>query len=191
MSNIKSSERIINSARKLFFKYGISRVSVKEICEHADISKMTFYRNFRSKEDIALAIVREVYDEARPKFNEILKRDIPFEEKIKKVLEMKINLISGFSNEFLSDIVVSEVPEIDEFIKQEKQKSVATINDIFIKAQENGEVRSDVPFETIIAILNSMNDVFFQLQQSGKYRNSSEILKDMFKVLYYGILNRK
>jgi len=191
MSNIKSSERIINSARKLFFKYGISRVSVKEICEHADISKMTFYRNFRSKEDIALAIVREVYDEARPKFNEILKRDIPFEEKIKKVLEMKINLISGFSNEFLSDIVVSEVPEIDEFIKQEKQKSVATINDIFIKAQENGEVRSDVPFETIIAILNSMNDVFFQLQQSGKYRNGSEILKDMFKVLYYGILNRK
>ena len=51
----KTSYQILfSTAKNLFFKFGLRRVSVEEICIKASVSKMTFYRNFNNKEHIAV-----------------------------------------------------------------------------------------------------------------------------------------
>ncbi|MDA3793423.1 MAG: TetR/AcrR family transcriptional regulator [Elusimicrobia bacterium] len=188
----KSTDKIIEASRKLFYKNGISPVTVKKICALAGISKMTFYRHFRDKDAVAFIIVKEIYKEAWEKFYVIFNKNITFERKLKEVLEMKIDLVLNFSAEFLNDIMTSKIPEIEKFIIRQTNQSLKKTKEIFENAKENGEIRKDVPIETMVVILNSMREVFFKLNNSEYYKdNNSEIFNDMFKVLYLGILSRE
>ena len=56
----KKHHALLNTARKLFVAHGIKRVTVEEICRTADTSKMTFYRFFRNKDEIAKAVIDRI-----------------------------------------------------------------------------------------------------------------------------------
>jgi len=52
-------ERILNTARDLFHKYGIRSIGVETIAYAAGTNKMTLYRHFKSKDDLILECLRE------------------------------------------------------------------------------------------------------------------------------------
>ncbi|WP_372931944.1 TetR/AcrR family transcriptional regulator, partial [Mariniphaga sediminis] len=47
---------IMKTARELFWKHGFRRVTIQEICEKAGVSKMTFYKHFPNKIDLAKTV---------------------------------------------------------------------------------------------------------------------------------------
>jgi AcrR family transcriptional regulator len=51
--NNKKFQSTVNKAKELFWKYGIKKVSIEEICAEAPVSKMTFYKFFKNKNDLA------------------------------------------------------------------------------------------------------------------------------------------
>jgi AcrR family transcriptional regulator len=57
-------ERIISTARDLFRKHGIRAVGVDAIADVAGTNKMTLYRHFGSKDDLVIACLREVAQDA-------------------------------------------------------------------------------------------------------------------------------
>ena len=65
-------EQIFSTARSLFMRYGIRRVSIEEICREANVSKMTFYKHFRNKVDILKFIIERMTSESMDKYNEIM-----------------------------------------------------------------------------------------------------------------------
>lgn len=65
---------IINTARELFFKFGIRNVSMDDICKHMRISKKTLYKYVSNKDELVVKIldsIQEFHDEAE--FSEITK----------------------------------------------------------------------------------------------------------------------
>jgi AcrR family transcriptional regulator len=50
-------ERILDAAYDLFSKAGVRAIGVDTITAEADVAKMTLYRNFASKNDLALAFL--------------------------------------------------------------------------------------------------------------------------------------
>ena len=50
-------ERVLEAAYDLFSREGVRAVGVDTIVREAGVAKMTLYRNFRSKEDLALAFM--------------------------------------------------------------------------------------------------------------------------------------
>jgi AcrR family transcriptional regulator len=57
-------DRILETARALFRKYGIKGIGVEAIAEAAETNKMTLYRHFGSKDDLIAACLRDVADRA-------------------------------------------------------------------------------------------------------------------------------
>ena len=57
----RAAERILKTARELFYKEGIRAVGVDTIASEAGVTKPTLYRCFDSKDELAAAYVR-VYD---------------------------------------------------------------------------------------------------------------------------------
>ena len=51
--------RILDAAQRHFNEYGLERASVDAIAADAGVSKMTVYSNFRSKEELFQAVVRD------------------------------------------------------------------------------------------------------------------------------------
>jgi AcrR family transcriptional regulator len=50
-------ERILEAAYDLFSRSGVRAIGVDTITVHADVAKMTLYRNFSSKHDLAMAFL--------------------------------------------------------------------------------------------------------------------------------------
>ncbi len=52
-------DRIFDSAKDLFYRYGIRAVGVESIAAEADATKMTLYRNFSSKDELVAECLRD------------------------------------------------------------------------------------------------------------------------------------
>ena len=53
-----ASERVLTAAYELFARRGVQAVGVDEIIARAGVAKATFYRHFRSKDDLILAFLQ-------------------------------------------------------------------------------------------------------------------------------------
>lgn len=52
---LSTRDRILEAATELFYAFGIRAVSADKIIERVGITKVTFYRHFRSKDDLVVA----------------------------------------------------------------------------------------------------------------------------------------
>ena len=56
-------EKLLSTATKLFYKYGINKVGIDEIVKQSGVTKMTLYKHFGSKDALAAAFLEEIYRE--------------------------------------------------------------------------------------------------------------------------------
>ncbi len=52
---------IIESAQKLFFKKGITAVTIKDIAKEVGVGEATIYRHFQKKQNIVLAVAMSIF----------------------------------------------------------------------------------------------------------------------------------
>ncbi len=72
-----SKDRILTAGRDLIWKQGYCAVTIDAICEEAGVRKGSFYHFFDSKSDVATAAFEELWDEVRPKLDQIFALDVP------------------------------------------------------------------------------------------------------------------
>ncbi|MDA3905863.1 MAG: TetR/AcrR family transcriptional regulator, partial [Bacteroidales bacterium] len=102
--NIKQ-QQILEAGKELFWKHGIKRVTIEEICKQAHVSKMTFYKFFDNKKALAIAILDNTVGAALIDYKELIdKKDCSFTDKINQMLKMKLEGTQDISQEFIMDI---------------------------------------------------------------------------------------
>ncbi|MCJ7802330.1 MAG: TetR/AcrR family transcriptional regulator, partial [Candidatus Marinimicrobia bacterium] len=50
-------KQIVETANDLFMRFGVKRITIEEICKTAKVSKMTFYKFFKNKIELAEYII--------------------------------------------------------------------------------------------------------------------------------------
>src|SRR5690554_4753007 len=99
----KKYHSILENSRELFWKHGFRRVSIQEICEKAGVSKMTFYKYFPNKTELAKTVFLNVVEEGQVQFKNLILENISAEEKIEKLILFKAETTNNISKEFLND----------------------------------------------------------------------------------------
>ena len=79
-------EQIVDTARRLFGKYGYKRVSMDEIAREANVTKKTIYSYFKSKEDILKFFLNEEVQNMKKIVEEVEKEDKSFFENLHKTI---------------------------------------------------------------------------------------------------------
>ncbi|MGN0311633.1 MAG: TetR/AcrR family transcriptional regulator [Lachnospiraceae bacterium] len=62
-ANLLAKECIVSALLKLIYIKPLSSITISELCEKAGVSRMTFYRNFSSKEEIFTNQLSEIFAE--------------------------------------------------------------------------------------------------------------------------------
>ena len=90
----KTKKRILEAAKEIFYKKGISGARMSEIAEAANINKAMLHYYFKTKQDLFDNIFLEAFSKIFPQLLAIIGKDIPLEDKIRE--------ISAFYNETLT-----------------------------------------------------------------------------------------
>lgn len=190
MKNKKSRkyQQIIDTGRQLFMRYGIRRVSVEEICETAVVSKMTFYKHFKNKFDLALYIIKMIMEAGEKRYRNITTLNIPYREKVKLIVQLKMDQTRDFSREMLEDLWVSPHNEVKEFIEQKKRENFTWFIQDLNKAQAEGDVRENIKPEFILFILNHMITLLENEKLAALYPATQELVMELTNFFFYGIL---
>lgn len=182
--------QILATAEDLFTRYGVKRVTVEEICQTADVSKMTFYKFFKNKNDLATLLVRKIMDAGQKKFERIMEQDIPFQERIRQFIQFKLDYGKRFSKEFYRDFL-GLTPEIRELIGTRSRQNMDYIAKIFRAAQKKGEIRKDLNMNLVQYMLNNAVEISNDPRLLEIYPDMYSLAKDWLNFFFYGIMEAR
>jgi len=189
MNNPKK-QQIITTARDLFWKYGFRRVSIEEICREANVSKMTFYKHFNNKDELAKYIIDLITGIAMKKYREIMDNDIPFIKKVEKSIQLKMESSNEMSQEFFDDFHKNASPELREHFNKLVRANLQTIQNDYIKAQKKGDVRSDINPNFILYYLDKILEMAKDENIIRLYKSPPDLINELTRFFFYGILPR-
>lgn len=181
---------IIKTAYKLFWKHGIRRVSIEEVCREANVSKMTFYRFFSNKAELGQVVIDKIIDESIEKYREIMSRDISFEEKMKEQLLLKFEGTKEISAEFINDVFSNEKLGLKEhWLKRADEFSHEVRRDLSV-AQKQGIIRKDLKLDFVFYLNNKAAEIFSDPKLLEMYSSMQELIMEYANLIFYGIFPR-
>ncbi|HRN24971.1 MAG: TetR/AcrR family transcriptional regulator [Ignavibacteriaceae bacterium] len=189
--NSSKSEQLAKTAYKLFMRHGIRRVSVEEICKEAKISKMTFYKIFPNKIELAKYILDKIFSEQMDVYRNTMKEKIPFARKVEKIILQKNKSTESLSEEFFKDLTKNPIAEIAELIKRFQQTSLDEVMKDLKSAQKKGEIRKNINLDFIVYFLNRIPDLMNEKKLNSIYNTPNELIMELTNFFFYGILTNK
>ena len=180
----------MTTARGLFWKFGVKKVTVEEICTEAGISKMTFYRQFKDKFEVAKKVLDQFTQDGLDKYRAIMEQDISFHEKLKLTTLLKQEASEDISREFINDIMLDQNSDLKNHMMTIQQNFELEIKSHFEAAQKNGEIRSDLNLEFVMLfnrkVAEFINDEHFR----QLFPDPQELIMQIMNITLFGMETR-
>lgn len=177
---IKTKNRILKTAIKLFSEHGFNGVTVDEIAGKAGVNKQRIYPYFENKAGLFEACLVEVFSEINKNETGLLNltdRDIP--ELTGKI--MSHYLSNHKSNPRFWRLIAWANLEPDPFykcLKNIKEQSFSRIRELYLKGQDENIFQKNTSFETYIFTLMGISFFYFSNQKTLKFSLSEELFTE-------------
>lgn len=180
-------EQILIAGKELFWKHGIKRVSVEEICAKATVSKMTFYKYFGNKKELAVAILDQTVGNAIQDFKALIYKDCSFTEKVNQMLKMKLEGTKDISREFIYDIYKNPDLGLMPHMEEHSKKSVLLTMEFLSDSQKKGNIRQDIKIDFLMYLFNQMLEMINDSKLNSKYDKPQDLIMEVTEFFFYGI----
>lgn len=182
---------IFEAGKRLFYRFGVKKVTVEEICEEAGASKMTFYKYFPGKVELAKAVIDVFYGEALEKYERMMRSDIPIEEKFRKTFELKIENVLNLEMDFVSSLYQYPEEELLEHLESWKRRRMEMTQEWFEKMQENGLVMEEMSFPVFMLYAESLQNFAMNEDTMNFFGTTEKLTRAVSRIFLYGIAKRK
>lgn len=155
---------ILEATKELLIEVGVRGLTVEGVAARAGVAKTTVYRRWRSKEELALAVLLEMVNEivAVPDLGDIRDELITFVNVSVRILGKTLmgRVMQGLVSDFAANEELGEA-----FREQIVSLRLAEVRRLIHRAIERGELRSDVDAVLIHELL--FGPVYYRLLLSG------------------------
>ncbi|ABR48077.1 transcriptional regulator, TetR family [Alkaliphilus metalliredigens QYMF] len=175
----ETKSKLIREAMDLFKKKDFKNTTMEEIAEIADVSKGTLYNYFQDKESILSAYFQLLIQEKRLDIMEALEAQ--------KTIEAKLDILLDINMKMLGDdlelLIIYFKHRLHTFFDNNPmdtpQHSVKEqlLLGIISKAQENKEIRDDIPAFVIAKTFQFLSLNYFITSVYDQHSGDNEILK--------------
>ncbi len=179
--------RIKETALRLFASYGVDKVSMDEIAEQANVSKVTIYKYFHSKEDLHREVVNLFADQVIAATETLVNSDLDFMEKLKLTLSVKTSPMAMDSNRYFIDLLKQDQQAQGRLNQRIKE----IIKRFFEEGQRQGYIDENLPFE-ILYLHSQIYQAGFEtmLGEVEATVKDEESLGKLLDLYYFGILKK-
>jgi AcrR family transcriptional regulator len=181
---------ILQTAHDLFWKHGIKRVTIQEVCREANVSKMTFYRLFDNKVDLAKKVLQQMFDEGLEKYRALMAEDISFEEKVKRQIMAKFEGTKEISSELVKDIYTDKSLGLHDYWEERRMEMVNLVLEDYAQAQKKGWIRKDINLNFIFYFNGKVAEWIYDPVLKSMYDTDQDAIMEITKIFFYGIFPR-
>ncbi len=185
----KKYHQLVVTAKELFTRHGIKRVSIDEICKVSNVSKMTFYKYFENKIELVKEVLEQDFTEGFKSIDAIMAQKSPFHEKMVQIMKYKIEKAKEYGDLFLSE--VNTLPELIAFLDKMNMEKRRYTMDVFTEGQKEGAIRKDIRPEFYQYLLRQLNVMAQEEQLISIFPTLDERIKELIKLVLYGILDKE
>jgi len=179
---------ILQAALTLFMDAGVQKVSIAEIAAKANVSQVTIYKYFESKENLTQLVLKFYVDQIWEEQKKQLNSDLPFLDKIKQITFSKSDYANQFNSQFFQYFMndystgKSYVEEI--YTKEAIPRMIA----LFDEGKEQGFIDQNMSNEAILVYMQMFKDY---LQQKDVSLTVLPMTEDLITLFFYGIVGKK
>jgi len=186
-SKSKKQIELLKIARELFWKHGFKRVSIEEVCLRAQVSKMTFYRFYSNKIELAKAVYDEEVNKGLNAFKAILAENLEPAEQIRKILFLKLKGTNDISQEFIKDFYDSPELGLNSYIEEKTRLIWNEMLDYFVQAQQKGLFRKDFKPAFFLNLSSHLTGMLSDENLQKLYDAPQELIIEIANFCIYGI----
>ena len=184
----KKKQAIIQAALQLFKEKGFKETSIKSIAEVAEVSPVSIYNYFGSKDNLVALCVNDLFEEITQQAEDILNSNLDFKTK----LNQAFSLCQEKMSQQISDYFQDKLVEDSVFSTLLTKAITAKKRDIYrayIKVgKEEGLIAEDLSTELVLNVMDALNGMGNQLAYSDNLETEVEQIHQIF---LYGIFGEK
>lgn len=187
----RKKEAIRQAAFELFSKYGIQKASIEEIAGKANVSQVTIYNYFGSKDELTFDVIQTFTENIFDEYEEILKSDLSFQEKLERIMEKEMEVAGKFSTDFMGSIM--ETPEIQQYFETfTEERGLPFMIQFANEGKAAGYIDPTLSDEMILFYI----DMYYQqLIRHPELYNDEEkrtkFVKETLQLFFYGLVGKE
>lgn len=184
----QKKQAILQAALALFMEFGVQKVSIAEIAKKANVSQVTIYNYFESKDNLTQLVLTFYVDQIWDEQKKLLDSDLLFQDKIKQMIfsksESAKQIDDNFFQHFMNDYSTGNSYVEQLYMKEGLPRLIALFN----KGKEDGFIDPNVSNEAILFYLQMFKDY---LQKKDVALAALPITEDLTKLFFYGIVGKR
>ncbi len=155
-----TKKRILQVAARLFSERGYSQVSVREICELAEIGKPTLYYYFKDKQTLFFKLIEESRVITNKLIDEFIISQPECKEQFHGLFRLHLEYLKKHST-FVRFFFVVHLMSLDQNLKnvvlEQSKEYLQKLQEFIKKGQKEGHISPELPVLTIsLAIFGSI-----------------------------------
>ncbi|GAA0716773.1 TetR/AcrR family transcriptional regulator [Clostridium malenominatum] len=171
---------ILNAALQLFSMHGIKNVSIAEIAKKANVSQVSIYNFFQSKENLARLAFFNMMDGIMSDLEALVASDLSFREKVNTMHFISSEAGNNF-NEIFNQIEFINDPIIQNFLDEYgKNKTVPLFMNLIKQGKLEGDLHSEISSESLLIYIHAINKALHS-------NSSKKVQSDLGKLFFYGL----
>ena len=192
---VKSEVRahIVEVARKIFTRYGFRKATMEEIAAASRKGKSSIYYYFPGKEEIFKAVVEKEAGELQARLDKTIQLDTSPLEKLKAYIFFRLHHVRTVENFYsaLNEDSLSHLDFILEIRRNFDLEELKLVQGILEEGMQDGSFQLSSSEIGAIAISTMMKGLELPLLLSRDHKTDrAELLEDLVRVLFYGIIKR-
>lgn len=178
---------ILEAALELFMEHGVQKVSISEIAKKADVSQVTIYNYFGSKDQLAYDTVMYYTENVWHAQKQILiNPSIPYTEKLKSIIFDKKQIVTKINNEF-HDFIMQIYATDENFNRLYNEELIPHTLALFEEGKKLGYVDKNFSNEVILMYLQ----MFRIFSQNTSAEQILPYTEELMKLFLYGLSGEK
>ena len=184
----KKKQAVIQAALRLFKDKGFKETSIKSIAEAAEVSPVSIYNYFGSKDNLVALCVNDLFEEITQQAEDILNSNLDFKTKLDHAFALCQEKMSQQISDYFQDKMVEDSVFSTLLTKAITAKKGDIYRAYIHLGKAEGLIAEDLSTELILNVMDALNGMGNQLAHSDNLETEVEQIHQIF---LYGILGKK
>ena len=182
----KKKQAIIQAALRLFKDKGFKETSIKSIAEAAEVSPVSIYNYFGSKDNLVTLCVNDLFEEITQQAEDILNSNLDFKTKLDHAFALCQEKMSQQISDYFQDKMVED-PALSSLLTKAITAKKRDIYRAYIElGKKEGLIAKDLSTELVLNVMDALNGMGNQLADSDNLETEVEQIHSIFLYGFFG-----